>query len=260
MATRFATVGIIADGPSRIADRYAEALCTRHVLDVRSITSWQQLSTWARNTTSHDKYIEVAILLTDMANEFLGYIRGRYGTIVIAVPFRQWSLHFDYDHVLQPWEVGWGVSKDDYSRVAGSRMIKRVPAFHMLSECDEIERELLGLGYKVFKGRHYHMADVAIEPSRVLVPDNMYAAAASGMPVISVRANQGWTKVLGVYEGLFLDDVDIGYIVSEVRDSDFLYAGMIARDMVPDWRDFRIHIRALLQGIGNRLGVDSRMN
>ncbi|NIQ88690.1 MAG: hypothetical protein GWN93_06245 [Deltaproteobacteria bacterium] len=246
---RLTEVGIIADGPSEAAKGYAEALGTRHVLDINTVRSWRQIYTWFRNVTSYDKYIEVAILLTDKATPYLSALKSRYGTVLVAVPFHQWGIHYDYDFTFMPWEIGWGIDKSPYQRVAESRRPKTKPAFHMLSHDAEVEEELRDLGYDVFFGNSYHMADVALEPSRVLLPTRMYEAAASRMPVISVRANEGWTKAFGAYDYLFLDDIDLDLIVEEVADSDFLYAGMMAMDMVPSFKDFREHIRALLNNL-----------
>jgi len=119
----------------------------------------------------------------------------------------------------------------------------------MLSSDAAIEQRLRELGYDVHSGDNFYLGDVAIEPNGVVVPTKMYEAASSGMPVVSIKENEGWTKPLGVYENLFLDD-SVDRVVSDVVGSDFLYAGMIARDMVPGLRDFRQRMWSILNGFG----------
>jgi len=245
----FRSMGLIVNSVDDIARGYSAAMRNCQVFDSSKCRDWRQLYVWFRHVASSSGYIRVAVSLTDSVNPYLHHIKERYSTHLVGVQFGEWSLHYDYDALYEPWEVGWGIDRSQYLSVMENRRPKTKPAFHMLSSDAAIEQRLRELGYDVHSGDNFYLGDVAIEPNGVVVPTKMYEAASSGMPVVSIKENEGWTKPLGVYENLFLDD-SVDRVVSDVVGSDFLYAGMIARDMVPGLRDFRQRMWSILNGFG----------
>ena len=234
------SAGLIVDTVDHIAQAYLDTKMFTYFFEVSKMAHWRQLYTLGKHIDG------MIVSLTGNANPYLGAIKDRYDIPIIGIRFSPWDTQFDYDVVYESWEIGWGVDKKRYADITANRRPKSTPAFHMLSPDEEIESALIEWGYKVHSGTSYHLGDVALEPRPVVVPTAMYEAAASGMPVVSIRENEHWTDELGVFEGLFLDDLLVD-VVDEVCRSDFLYAGMIASDMVPSLQEFRESVRALLK-------------
>jgi hypothetical protein len=235
-------VGIIADTIDYVSRAYSTALCAKNVFRLDTMRDWRELYVWARHG------ISTILTLTDGANSYLEYVGDKYNLPLIGIRFREWKTVCDYNAIIEAWEVGWGVDKERFALIVSNRRPKPKPTYHLLSHDEAIDSRLKELGRTVRYGTNYYLGDVALEPSSVTVPVAMYNAAASGMPVISTRENELWTRVFGVYEDLFLDD-SIDKVVAEVEQSDFLYAGMVASDVVPSWWDFRVKLRELLNSL-----------
>ena len=236
--------GLITGTVDHIAQAYLDTKMFGYVYEASKMRHWRQLYAWGKNV---DKMI---VSLTGDVNPYLRAIKDRYGTPIVGVRYYPWDTIFDYDAVYESWDIGWGVDKKRYADIAENRRPKPKPAFHMLSPDAEIEGALAGLGYKVHSGNNYYLSDVALEPRPVVVPTAMYEAAASGMPVISIRENEHWTDELGVFGGLFLDE-SLERVIHEVCESDLMYAGMIALDMVPSLSEFKESVRSLLKHLRN---------
>lgn len=243
----FNLIGVITEKRDVVAETYARAIGTRSILEASSMRDEKVLMAWARRSVSYKKR-KVVMVLTDTVVPYLFMLKERYNPQVVSVRFDHTQLVFDYDAVFMPHEIGWGVDKKKWARVAKNRRPKDNPTFFMLSRDESMERRIMDRGCKVAYGgpERFYLGDVAIQPRKVNVPTLMYEAAASGMGVISTKDNAVWTDRLGVYDGVRIEG-GVDFVVGTVWNSDFVYAGSIARDMVLSMDEFRVRMRSLLK-------------
>jgi hypothetical protein len=248
----FHLVGVVAEERDIVAETYAQAIGTQSIFEAGRMTDYRQFLAWSRRSVSY-KGRRVVLVLTDTIVPYLFVVKERYSPLFVSVRFDHTEMVFDYDAVFSPLDMGWGVDKSWWNMVADSRRPKYKPVFFMLNRDENIEREIIELGYDIAYGgpEKFYLGDVALQTRKEDVPIEMYNAAASGMAVISISNNSMWVDRLGAYDGVYLDD-GVAQVVREVAGSDFLYAGLMARDMVPTLSELRVRIRSLLEkNLGN---------
>jgi hypothetical protein len=209
----------------------------------RPVADWHIFYAWVRGVGNRPLD---TMVVTDMCYvPYLDYIRWKIGPSIVCLTIEEEVSWPEADANYTTYDLGWGVDRTECQKLGYRREWMRQPVFYLTEDDQEIEAALLKMGHRVVRGDSgYVMGNVAIVPVKRLVPNDIYTAMASGMPVISTAENRPWLSGFPGFEATLEDGLE--EVVREVMRSDFKLLGMMAQEMVPDLATFKGILRAKL--------------
>lgn len=237
-------IGFVVDRAGRAVNAYARlASHIPYVLERREDFTWRNFYAWV--LSYGEKPLRVITVCDMWCVRWLDYMRHRFDLRVIGLELDR-PVAWDFDAKYTALDLGWGVDKVHWGYVGENRIWRREPVFY-LTEWDQGTADAIqSRGFRAVTGnKAYAMGNVAIVPSKRLVPHDIYEAMATGMAVATVSDNAAWMGDIPSIQAR-LDTDGVGAVVDEVLGSDYKFLGMMAKEVVPSEQTFRQRIRSLL--------------
>ena len=240
--------GFIADKDGLVTRTYMDLVSSRSKLLIPEGIQWPEFYAWARGL--YWKPLRALYVMSNDVLPYLSHLKERLApqhfielVSIGAVDGQVFDRHLSHE------EIGWGVNRPQWKKLGRDRPYRDRPVFYFSEPAPEMESQIMRRGYSVVSGpqQKYAFGDVLVVPSKRDVPYEIYEAAATGIPTVSVSANKYWLDMVIGYP-VYLDTDGVDAVVDAVVESDFRYVGIMAQDMVPSHLEFRERARRLLLG------------
>lgn len=240
--------GFVADHDDYVVRAYMDAVGSIKLLIPDGIL-WPEFYAWVRG--QYWQPLKALFVLSADVVPYMLHLKERFGTrhhvelvSIGEVDSADFDRHLTYE------QIGWGLDRRRWRTLGKGRkkLPRRKPVFYFSEPEPLLEGQIKDLGYKVVSGpkQAYNLGDVTVVPGARRIPYDIYESAATSVPVLSVRANAFWLSTVVGFDTYIEDGAEA--MVRAVEEADYRFMGMMARDVVPTYTEFKARAKGILLG------------